>query len=81
MKCEGFVENDCILITSVFWILCEALNCLDLDFSFLSNTYENSIHTSSWCSYSSIKAVREREREKQTKSFEGNEKQRDKRDE
>jgi hypothetical protein len=41
-------RSNYIIITSFFlWILYEASNCLDVDFSFLSNTYENSIHTSS----------------------------------
>jgi hypothetical protein len=41
-------RSNYILIISFFlWTLCEALNCLNIDFSFLSNIRENSIHTSS----------------------------------
>jgi hypothetical protein len=52
------------------WILYEALNYLHIDFSFLSDTHDDSICTSSYRFYSSIKPVRK----KQIKSFEHTEK-------
>jgi hypothetical protein len=61
--------------TWILFILCKAMNCMDVDFSFFSNNYGNSIHIFLWF-YATTKLLRTKNK---TTNFKNNEKPQDKR--